>query len=132
MSASLWPVRVYYEDTDAAGIVYHANYLKYLERARTEYFEANWGEDLFTMQAREQIQFVIAHISIDFRKPARLGEHLQVHTDITPGNRASLHFDQSIVQMDTQHVICQAVVKAVCVNAQGKPCALPNLIRRTS
>lgn len=132
MSPECLPIRVYYEDTDAGGIVYHTNYLKYMERARAEYFQTKFGEDLFALQAQCHVQFVIGHISIDFLKPAVLGQRLIVQSYAELGRRASIQFEQTVITEETQTVLCKAEIKVVCVNQEGRPCALPDFIRRTS
>ena len=85
----MFPVRVYYEDTDAAGVVYYANYLKFMERARTEWLAAI-GMPLAELEAAHGIVFVVTHADITFRGPARLGDRLDVSVEPLERGRARL------------------------------------------
>lgn len=88
-----WPVRIYYEDTDAGGIVYYANYLKYFERARTEWLRA-LGFSQQTLLASEGVAFVVRHVEADYTQPARLDDLLEIRTHIEKIGRASLKIVQ--------------------------------------
>lgn len=122
-----FPVRVYYEDTDAGGIVYNANYLKFLERARTEWLRA-LGVEQDTWLA-QSIAFVVRHIDIDFCHAARFNQQLTVLTCIAELKRASLVFDQTI-QDETGRLIVRAQVTIACVNLEHmKPTAFPDVIK---
>jgi acyl-CoA thioester hydrolase len=111
-----WPVRVYYEDTDAAGIVYHANYLRFMERARTE-----WLRTLGFAQARlredDGIVFVIADATVRFLAPARFDAELLVTATLERLRRASLDLGQTIVDRAGRD-ICSAQVTIACVAAE--------------
>lgn len=88
-----WPIRVYYEDTDTAGIVYYANYLKFFERARTEWLRAlGFGQQAFGQD--HGLQFVVAQASVDYRRPARLDDELVIDAAVVQLGRASLTFEQ--------------------------------------
>jgi len=90
-----WPARVYWEDTDAGGVVYHAQYLAFMERARSEWIRARgWGQDLLRM--RDDLVFVVRSMEIDFRAPARLDDQLQVSVRLLECRGASLVFGQRI------------------------------------
>src|SRR5579872_4994050 len=89
-----YPVQIFYEDTDAAGIVYHANYLKYMERARTTYL-SDKGLSLVNLLKDYGIQFVVQSININYVRPVRLQENLIVVTNIVKYNKASLVFSQN-------------------------------------
>ena len=90
-----WPARVYWEDTDAGGVVYHAQYLAFMERARSEWIRARgWGQDL--LRARDDLVFVVRSMEIDFRAPARLDDQLQVSVRLLECRGASLVFGQRI------------------------------------
>ncbi|HGN1706667.1 TPA: tol-pal system-associated acyl-CoA thioesterase [Providencia rettgeri] len=121
-----WPVRVYYEDTDAGGVVYHARYLAFFERARTEMLR-NKGINQQNMLA-ENIGFVVRSMTIDFVKGARLDDLLEVETQIVEMKRASLTFQQRLV--DSQgNLLCGAKVLIACVDtSKMKPIALPKSI----
>ena len=123
----LWPVRVYYEDTDAGGIVYNANYLKFLERARTEWLsELGIEQDTWLVQG---IAFVVRHINIDFRSAAKFNQRLLVRSRISEVKRASMIFDQSI-EDESGRLIVSANVTIACVLYQVmKPTAFPDVIK---
>jgi acyl-CoA thioester hydrolase len=90
-----WPVRVYWEDTDAGGIVYYANYMKFMERARTEWLRAA-GVEQAPLQEEHGLIFVVVHVEAHYRKPARYGELLQATCEVEEAARASLTFRQAI------------------------------------
>ncbi|THF59343.1 tol-pal system-associated acyl-CoA thioesterase [Pseudothauera rhizosphaerae] len=122
-----WPVRVYYEDTDAAGVVYYANYLRYCERARTEWLrEAGFGQQ--RMMAERGLGFVVRSFSADYRQPAVLDDALRVVSHIARLGRASIEFVQRIVRGD--ELLFDARVTVACVDlARRKPVALPTDVR---
>ncbi|MBP6083501.1 MAG: tol-pal system-associated acyl-CoA thioesterase [Providencia sp.] len=121
-----WPVRVYYEDTDAGGVVYHARYLAFFERARTEMLR-NKGINQQSMLT-ENLGFVVRSMTIDFVKGARLDDLLEVETQIVEMKRASLIFNQRLV--DSQgNLLCGATALIACVDiSKMKPKALPKSI----
>ena len=110
-----WPVRVYFEDTDAAGIVYHANYLKFMERARTEWLR-RLGYDQSEFAADEQFGFVVRKMTIDFIKAAMLDDELEVVSVLEHCNRASMLFRQTVVAVRDQIELCAADVKVACID----------------
>lgn len=121
--------RVYFEDTDAGGVVYNANYLKFYERARTEFLRALGFEqdDLLS----RNIVFVVRNMSIDFVQAARFNEILTVDTRISLLKKASLEFEQEIfsTRSETTILVNRAQVKVVCVTADSfKPTAIPREI----
>ncbi|MBC8947854.1 MULTISPECIES: tol-pal system-associated acyl-CoA thioesterase [Xenorhabdus] len=121
-----WPIRVYYEDTDASGVVYHARYLGFYERARTEMLR----ERGFHQQSMldEQVGFVVSRMTIDYRKPAKLDDQLVVESEVTNIRGASLTFIQRIVDCNGV-VVSSAECLVVYVNSsQMKPIALPKSI----
>ncbi len=119
-----WPIRIYYEDTDAGGLVYHSNYLNYFERARTELLRT-----LGISQQRlltEKFGFVVRHVDMDFFQGARLDDHLTVKTSVSEIRRASMMFCQKLVNSGGK-VLCQSTVKVACVNTETmKPQAIPS------
>jgi len=121
-----FPIRVYYEDTDAGGIVYYANYLKFLERARTE-----WLREFGISQAsflEQKVGFVVRKVEMDNVASAKLDDVLDVNSTVTSLKRASLVFHQQITNQ-AQQVICSARIKVACVNFQSaKPMAIPEII----
>ncbi|WGV99350.1 tol-pal system-associated acyl-CoA thioesterase [Vibrio sp. YMD68] len=121
-----WPVTVYYEDTDAGGVVYHSNYLKYFERARTEMLRSIGVSQHRLLE--ENIGFVVRHMDIDFLQGARLDEQLNVVTTIAVKKKASMTFCQEIVNLDGK-TLCKATVKVACIdNVKMRPKAMPQSI----
>ena len=127
MSAFEWPVRIYYEDTDAGGVVYYANYLRYLERARTEWLRS-LGFDQEALVREAGILFAVRHVEIDYLAPARLDDELRVEAAIDKSSKVSLTFAQRILRgADT--VLCMASVKVVCLDSERfRPTAIPGFI----
>lgn len=121
------PVRVYFEDTDAGGVVYYANYLKYLERCRTEWLRSD-GHQQGELLREASIAFVVRSISADYLKPARLDDLLSVSMEVERITRAQIFFRQSIRRGDEELLTAQ--VQVVCVNpAQMKIVSIPTLLR---
>ena len=117
------PVRVYYEDTDAAGVVYYANYLRFLERARTEWL-ASLGHPIAELERAHAIVFVVRRIEVDYRRPARLSDALDVTVAIEALARASLTLKQQV--MRSTEVLVDARVMLACVErATLKPARIP-------
>lgn len=110
-----WPVRVYYEDTDAGGIAYHTSYLKYMERARTEYLRAQ-GYSLKQLRAEQDILFVVNRIDISFKRPAVFDDELTVTAALRKSAGASLAFHQTIYRDDEQ--LCEADIAVACLSAE--------------
>ncbi|WP_047043831.1 tol-pal system-associated acyl-CoA thioesterase [Vibrio mexicanus] len=121
-----WPVTVYYEDTDAGGVVYHSNYLKYFERARTELLRSIGVSQQVLLE--QNIGFVVRHMDIDFLQGARLDDHLTVITTISELKKASLTFCQEIANPNGK-ILCKAMVKVACIdNQRMRPTAIPQSI----
>ena len=121
-------VRVYYEDTDAGGVVYYANYLKYVERARTEYLRELGFEQINLLENYGMV-FIVKSVEANYLLPAFLDDLIEVETVIEKVNHASLIFTQKIVNIDKSTVLFNATVKVVSVfNNNLKPCALPQEI----
>lgn len=120
----VFPVRVYYEDTDIAGVVFYANYLKYYERGRTEMVRA-WGLDQRVL-IEQGLAFAVAHINADYIKPARFNDALEVVSEVVRVGRASIVFDQFIRHAGTDIIVNKALVKVACVTVKDmKPAPLP-------
>ena len=118
-------IRVYYEDTDAAGIVYYANYLRFIERGRTEFLRALGHDQNVLMQ--EGIAFAVRSVSVEFLKPAKLDDLLAVETGVASLGRAQLTFAQRILR-DTEWLL-DAKIRVVCIDpARGKPIPMPRPI----
>jgi len=123
------PIRIYFEDTDFAGHVYHANYLKFCERGRTDFIRLLGIEhqSLANPEAGEPTVFVVRRVEIDYLKPARLDDVLEVITRCAEIGGASLTLDQEVRRGDA--VIARAKVIVVLVGATGKPQRMGSLIR---
>lgn len=120
------PMRVYYEDTDAGGVVYYANYLKFMERARTEWLRA-LGFEQDELSRRDGVVFAVRTANIEFMKPARFNELLQATVRIERHGRASLTFAQEINR--NGDVLCRGQIKIACIEAASfSPCAIPERI----
>ncbi|PJD95456.1 MAG: tol-pal system-associated acyl-CoA thioesterase [Legionella sp.] len=115
-------VRVYTEDVDYMGIVYHANYLRYLERSRTEVLRSK--ELLLSELNQQQILFAIAQLQLQFKAPARLDDLLTIKTSVKQIKNCSFIMEQIIINQHNT-VICKAEVSVVCVNTDLKPIRLP-------
>lgn len=111
-----WPIRVYYEDTDAGGIVYYANYLKFLERARTEWLRS-LGIEQDTWLAH-RLGFVVRQVQMDLLAPARFNDELIATVVVEKLGRASVVFSQQVLsgKPGNETIFCQAQIKAACVN----------------
>lgn len=118
-------VRVYYEDTDMGGVVYHANYLRYIERARSDWVR-KLGNDQNAMR-EAGIVWVVRRIEADYRAAAKFEDELVIETDMVSISGARLVMEQHVKRGD--QVIFHAMVTAVCMNASGKPVRLPAEIR---
>lgn len=125
MTEFIFPVRVYYEDTDVAGIVYYANYLRFLERGRTEWLRELGIDQSILIEAG--LAFAVTEVNIQYLKPARFNDLLEVVTAIKSSGRASLVFSQSVRdKQQPEHIYCRAEVKAACIDMTTlKPKALP-------
>ena len=119
------PIRVYYEDTDMAGIVYYANYLRYIERARSDWVR-EMGIDQLAMKA-EGVVFAVRRVEADYIQPAVFDDMLDVETWATSITPARMEMQQEVKRGDT--VLFRAVVTIVCIAASGKPCRLPAKLR---
>lgn len=123
------PVRVYYEDTDAGGIVYHASYIRFAERGRTE-FVRMLGLDQGAFREGTGLGFAVRSMTVDYLKPALLDDELDVLTEVQEARGASITFLQTILRGDEP--LTTLSVKVVCLNKAGRPQRLPNLLRHTT
>jgi acyl-CoA thioester hydrolase len=123
----VWPVRVYYEDTDAGGVVYYANYLKFMERARTEWLRA-LGFEQDRLRREEGVVFAVRQIAVDYMKPARFNQSLTVSVRLTKFNSASLYLEHTLVN-EVGEPICQGNVKIACLDIDSfRPKPIPKSI----
>lgn len=116
-----FPIRVYYEDTDLAGIVYYANYLKFIERARSEWLR-ELGVDQLRLKA-EGIVFAVRHLEADYLSPARFDDQLTVETGLNMLGSARIVMDQRVLRADL--ALFAARVTVVCVADSGRPARIP-------
>ena len=114
-------LKIYYEDTDAGGVVYYANYLRYMERARTEFLAGN-GINVAQMH-NEGYFFVVAHVDIHYKRSARLGDVITITTEITELKNASMIIKHQVLKKNT--LIAEALVTLACIDRDGKPTRFP-------
>jgi acyl-CoA thioester hydrolase len=140
----IWPIKVYYEDTDAGGVVFYANYLKFFERARSEWLNS-LGVDQADLLA-EDIAFAVKSAQVDYLKPARLNDDIEVVTKIVKMTGASLTFEQTIYLTSTSKIntatsgklassqniaLCKALIEVVCLKLESfSPCRMPAVVRK--
>ncbi|HYS56998.1 MAG TPA: tol-pal system-associated acyl-CoA thioesterase, partial [Burkholderiales bacterium] len=118
-----WPLRVYYQHTDAGGVVFHANYFSFMECARTELLQSQ-GFDLGELARRDRVLFVVHSAQIAYHKPALLNDLLTVTAQVKHVGRARLEFDQAV--MRREEVLASAVLSLACVSAKSyRPVAVP-------
>lgn len=121
------PVKVYYEDTDCLGVVYHANYLKYFERARTELFVTRMGS-LAELNRRGEV-FVVAKLQCTFRAAGRFGDALVIETEIDIASPYRVVFHHRALRLPERELLVSGEVDVVCVDANGKLRELPDSLR---
>ncbi len=126
MTAHQFRTRVYYEDTDLAGIVYYANYLKFIERARTEWV-ASLGVDQIALKAREGIVFAVRRVEADFLRPAKFGDDLLVETTVQALGGARIVLEQVVMRGGER--LFMAVVTLVCLTEDGHAARVPVELR---
>ena len=125
-----WPIRVYYEDTDLFGVVYHTNYIKYMERARTEWLRwLGFGQD--RLRQDHDLVFAVRSVTLDYLMPARFDDQLIVETNLVNLGHVSMHFIQSIfrIQGDGQELLARGQVKLACLDVcHWRPMHIPQSI----
>ncbi len=125
LSTFAWPARIYYDDTDASGVVYHANYLRLFERCRTEWLRAV-GFSQERLKNELAVAFTVADLNVKYLLPARLDDELHILLTVAHVGRASLRFEQSIRRKANQEVLATGRFRVACVDLQGfRPCAVP-------
>jgi len=129
VSPFVWPARVYWEDTDGGAIVYYANYLRYLERARTEWLRAH-GHSQGLLAREPGILFTVVSLQVDYRAPARLDDELQISCHPQAEGRASLRFLQSIRRTGRPpQLLLEASLRVACLDAHSlRPKRLPDFL----
>lgn len=127
----LWPIRVYYEDTDSGSVVYYANYLKFMERARTEWLR-KYGFEQDELINHYNVIFAVRSVNADYMSPARFNDELVVETRLVKLGKASITVEQIIKRNDEETVLCQASIKIASLAADSfKPKAMPEIIFNT-
>ncbi len=123
---NIFKCKVFFEDTDAIQVVYHANYLRFCDRARTQWME-DLGISFVELLADDTCSsFVVAEASMNFKVPARLGDELEVHSAVAHMGRASITFSQVVKDAATQKALCEVVVKCAYVTGTTlKPTRMP-------
>jgi len=121
----VFPVRVYYEDTDAAGIVYYANYLKFAERARTELLREH-GISNRALQETDGVAFAVRRLSAEYLAPARLDDYLEVRTRITGVRGAAIEARQDVVREGRD--LARLTLTLACIARTGRPTRLPKAV----
>jgi len=121
--AHRWNIRIYYEDTDAGGVVFYANYLKFMERARTEWLRS-LGVNQQELSATQGLIFIVSELSIEYKSPAMLDDEVSVLSLVTQIGRASMHFFQRVIRQD--RILAQGQIRVGCVNRETlRPAAIP-------
>ncbi len=125
-----WPIRVYYEDTDAGGVVYYANYLRFLERARTEWLR-HLGYEQDALMRDPGILFAVRRVELDYLRPARFNEALEVVSEVTRIGGASIDFAQQVLRTTDAAVLCRGTVRVACIAAEDmRPARIPDDMKR--
>ena len=128
MSQFNWPLRVYYEDTDSGGVVYHSNYLNFMERARTEWLRA-LGFEQPALKTDLGIIFVVHSMTLIFKSPAYFNDLLEIRARLLKIGHGSMEFSQSVTRED--NLLVEATVKLACVDAVSfKPIGIPAIIKQ--
>ena len=129
MSEFVWPVRVYYEDTDSGGVVYYANYLKFMERARTEWLRS-LGFEQDRLAERAGVIFAVRSATVEFISPARFNDALEVSAQVMQRRRASLTFKQGVYHAEQpERALCSGLVRVACLSVVDfKPQAIPDFV----
>lgn len=119
------PVRVYYEDTDSGGVVYYANYLKFMERARTEWLRSI-GFEQDRLLEQDGIIFAVRQVEVGYHQPAHFNDALEVSASLSQKGRASLSFYQEVVRSSNLQLLCKGVIKIACVDIKNmRPTPIP-------
>ena len=131
MNSFQWSVRVYYEDTDSGGVVYYANYLKFFERARTEFLRAK-GFEQDQLRTELGIMFAVAEAHVKYRRPARFNDALVVTTTVSELKKAALQFNQEItLAAFPEQVLCAANIRIACIDEKSfRPCKIPKHLHK--
>ncbi|MEW6616553.1 MAG: YbgC/FadM family acyl-CoA thioesterase [Thermodesulfobacteriota bacterium] len=121
-------IRVYYEDTDCGGVVYYANYLKYFERARTEFLRDR-GQPLKDYMEKG-IGFIVVRAEVDYRFPARYNDVLDITTAVSNITRASFVMEYTVLRKEDEKLLASGMTRLACINKKGKPIRIPDSLLR--
>jgi len=124
----IFPIRVYYEDTDLSGFVYHASYLRFMERGRSEFLRIAGAGHAGMMDAPEPLVWVVRRMNIGFLKPARIEQALTVRTSVLELSGARMRLDQAV--MRGQETLVKAEVEVCIVTLDGRPRRVPDSTRK--
>ena len=124
-----FPVRVYYEDTDFSGVVYHASYLRFMERGRSEFLRASGVPHQAMLSLPEKLVWAVRRMKVDFLKPARVDEALAVRTRVREVMGARMRLDQAVLR--DEEVLVGAEVEVCVITLDGKPRRVPDAVRHT-
>jgi acyl-CoA thioester hydrolase len=123
-----WNARVYFEDTDSGGVVYHANYLKFMERARTEWLRS-LGLNQIKLKQEDKVMFVVRKIDIQYKIPARFNDELLIQTDCVKTTDYSIILKQDILR--NKQIVTEGKVEIVCINSDLlKPVRIPKMVKQ--
>ncbi len=119
----LWPIRIYYEDTDAGGVVYHTNYIKFMERARTEWLR-NLGFEQDELRDKEGVIFAVRSVKVDYFFPAKFNDELFVSSKVIKKGKASITIEQEVLKK--HQVLCKGIIKVGTLDEKSfRPKAMP-------
>jgi len=121
-------IRVYYEDTDCGGVVYYANYLKYFERARTEFIREK-GESLIDYM-NKGITFIVVRAEIEYKFPARYNDILDITTKVSEVRGATFTLDYNVLRKEDRKLVASGMTKLGCIDKEGKPIRIPDSMLR--
>lgn len=120
------PIRVYYEDTDSGGVVYYANYLKFMERTRTEWLRS-LGFEQDALRQDQGLLFAVRRVEIDYHKPALFNDLLRVTADLSGSGGASMDFEHQVLRETDGTLCCRGRVKVACINEKTlRPQRIPD------
>ena len=129
----LWPIRIYYEDTDAGGVVYHTNYIKFMERARTEWLR-NLGFEQDELLVKEGVIFAVRSVQADFYLPAKFNDELTVSSKVIKKGKASITIEQEVIRKNQDEnikddLLCKGIVKVATLDGINfKPVVMPEIL----
>ena len=128
MLQHIYSIRIYYEDTDLGGVVYHSNYLKFFERARTEMLREH-GYELSDLLSRHNMQFVVHSAELEYLRPARLDQLLYIVTKVTEVRSASIRYNQNAyLEAENGILSCRANIRLACLDRDQRPRGLPDIL----